>query len=373
IWNERDRYGLKGYHFSWSHDTMDVSTACDLVERCFLTFDTPRWVPDPGFNFVSLFLLQNRGMSFEQIDIFLRCFNSVVREKVLQPARQEPSPHLIETRRSACQFARRAVPAREALEVFSADRYAAAERFWLAEFAGSPLPAGGTRRLPGSPDSNEDWRPGPWLPLGRPLLETLERGWGAERTSVLLAALAAALLRLGGRDDTAVVTAVDDREPFPVRLAATERLVFRDLAQAARRKLAAAAPHRLFAPRILSGVFRMPGYLKAHPVFDVGYLEAATSSLASDDGLQRFAVPVYRELELILRVEAREDGGALQLLSCRDAWAPERMKELGEVLLEILGAAAVDPEVPLGDVPLAVLERPAKLFGRPLGALQFNF
>ena len=376
IWQQRDKYGIKGYHFSWSHNTMDVSTACDIVERCCLTFDKPLWVPDPGFNFVSLFLLQNRGMSFEQIETFLRCFNSVVREKVIEPARHEPSPQLIENLRRACQYDRPAKPELATLEVFSADRYGAAERFWLAEFASGPAPAGGRARHAhgsGEDRSGEDWLQGPLLPLAPPLLASLERACGTGRGSVLLAALATALLRLSGRDDTAVVAALDGTEPFPVRLSTTERRAFRDLAQAAQRKLEAAMPHRRFAPVITSGVFRMPGYLKTPLVFDVGYLEAAPDP-DPDDGLRRFASPGYGDLELILRVkaEARRDGCALQLLSLPGAWTSERVATLGQALLEIVSVAAANPYVTLGDIPLT-LPHPAGLSGRPLAALEFNF
>ncbi|HWM92613.1 MAG TPA: PhpK family radical SAM P-methyltransferase [Thermoanaerobaculia bacterium] len=371
IWNERDRYGIEGYHFSWSHDTMDVSTACDLVERCFFTFDTPLWVPDPGFNFVSLFLLQNRGMSFDQIETFLRSFNAVVREKMLEPVRPEPSPRVIENLRRACQFDRPAAVDREVFEIASADRYTAAEQFWLSELSGSPPQAGGKERL--ASDAGEALTPGPVLPLERLQLESLAHACGTERSSVLLAALAVALLRLEGRDDTAVVAAVGSGAPFPVRLAATERSIFRDLARAAERRMAVAAPHRSFAPIILSGVCRMPGYLKAPPTFDLGYLEATS---ASDDGLLRFAAPHYRELALILRLDAREEreeGAALHLLSSRRVWAPERIADLGAALLKILSAAAVDPDVPVGDIPLAMPVPLAEISGRPLSSLQFNF
>ena len=371
IWKERDRYGLKGYHFSWSHDTMDVSTACDLVERCFFTFDTPLWVPDPGFNFVSLFLLQNRGMSFEQIETFLRSFNSVIREKMLEPARREPSPHLIENLRRASQFDRPAAVEPEAFEIFSAERYTAAERFWLAEFSNGPLPATGKARL--APEPGEPWQQGPLLPLSRLQLETLEQTCGAGRGSVLLAALAAALLRLDGRDDTAVVAAVGDGAPFPVRLTVTEKLAFRDLAREAQRRRATAAPHQPFAPIVLAGVFRMPGYLKASPVFDLGYLEALEATSAAEDSLPRFAAPAYRDLTLILRLDVRADGLTLQFLSSPGVWAPERMEELGVALLEILSVAAADPDIPVGDIPLAMPAPPAEISERPLSSLQFNF
>jgi hypothetical protein len=109
--------------------------------------------------------------------------------------------------------------------------------------------------------------------------------------------------------------------------------------------------------------------MKVPPVFDVGYLDAAAEAA---DGPERFAAPAYREVELILRVEERGEGLAMQLLSRRDRPAPG-LAELGEALLAILGAAARQPDVPLGDIPLAAPAHPAKLPGRPLAALQFNF
>ncbi len=380
IWRERDRYGIKGYHFSWSHDTMDVDTACDLVESCFFRFDTPVWVPDPGFNFVSLFLLQNRGMSFDQIETFLRSWNAVVRQQVLEPNRRDEAPHLIEDLRRACQFDRPAEPRREAFEVISAERFLAAEEFWREEFA-TPLSAGAAGGAGGgsrqAPETGVAWRQGAMLPLARPRLEALEQGCGVERGSVLLAALGAALLRLDGRTDLAVVVAGDEREPFPVRLAASEKTSFRALAQAAAGKRAAAAPHRLFAPSLFASTFRVPGAMKAAPVFDVGYVEtrpllATMAETLEVDGPERFTAPAYRDLELILRLEQRGDGQALQLLARGEAPAAG-LEELGEALLEILGAAAGDPGVLLGDVPLAVLAHLPRLPGRPLAALQFNF
>jgi len=366
IWQEKDRYGIEGYHFSWSHDTMDVNTACDLVESCFFRFDKPVWVPDPGFNFVSLFLLQNRGMSFDQIDTFLHSWNAVVREQVLQPVRGEASPQTIENLRRACQFDRPAVPDREVLEIFSAERFRAAERFWRDEMA-APLSSGMSGGV-GGVDPGEEWREGPLLPFARPRLEALEQGCGVGRESVLLAALAAALLRLDGRDDLAVVAALDEREPFPVRLAANDRLAFRALAQAAERKRAAALPHRRFASSLFASTFRIPGAMKQAPVFDVGYLEAR--SLTALHGPERFAAPAWRDLALLLRVAERDGNVTLQLLSRRDV---PSLPELGEALLAILGAAARHPDVPVGDVALTTLAHPAKLPGRPLAALQFNF
>jgi hypothetical protein len=209
--------------------------------------------------------------------------------------------------------------------------------------------------------------PGPVLSLERLQLGNLAHACGTEPGSVLLSAFAAALLRLEGRDDMAIVAADRSGMPFPVRLAVIERWGFRRLAQAAERKMAAAAPHQRFAPVVLSGVCRMPGYLKVPPVFDLGYLEAAS---ALDDGLLRFTAPAYRDLALILRLE---DATALRLLFSPRVWAPDRIADMGAALLRILSAAAADPDVAVGDIPLAMTAPFAEISGRQLSALQFNF
>jgi hypothetical protein len=317
-------------------------------------------------------------MSFDQIGTFLRCFNAAVREKVLDPSRREPSPQLIENLRRACQYERPAAPQVEALEVFSADRYAAAERFWLAEYAdagtGRPSPPAHAGAPGASAAGQAAWRSRPAGRLSRQRLEALERGCGIAGSSVLLSAVAAALLRLDGRDDTAVVAAPDAGEPFPVRLRASERLGFRDLARLAHERLTAARPHRRFGPRIFSGVFRMPGYLKAPPRFELGYLEVAAGAAPTGGSpLDRFADPAFDDLALVLVAERREDGLELRLCH-REGWPPERVEELGETLLEILDAAAADAAVHLGDVPIAALARhPAQLPGSAVAVPQFNF
>jgi hypothetical protein len=105
---------------------MDVATAVHLVERCFMSIDTPVWVPDPGFNYVSSYMLQNRGMTFDQIKTFLRSFSAVIREKIAQPNRTETSPGLIEALKRACQFDRTFTDETAGVPILSADSYRAA-------------------------------------------------------------------------------------------------------------------------------------------------------------------------------------------------------------------------------------------------------
>jgi radical SAM PhpK family P-methyltransferase len=49
IWKKRDEYEIRGSSFQWSHKTMDATTACDLVDRVFLTVDDSIFLPQFGF------------------------------------------------------------------------------------------------------------------------------------------------------------------------------------------------------------------------------------------------------------------------------------------------------------------------------------
>ena len=224
---EKDKYGIKGYHFSWAHNTMDVATACHLVERCFMSIDTPVWVPDPGFNYVSLYMLQNRGMTFDQIKTFLRSFSAVVREKLAQPIRTETSPALIEDLRKACQFDR-AFPDETAAPMFSAESYRAAETFYCDEL--------GSRSSVEEIDhdnqtlTRDDWRVSDPLDASQSLVQQLMTDCQTDRAATLIAIYLTTLWLAENRKDSSVVLALGDFENYPVRLAVHPSETFRELA-----------------------------------------------------------------------------------------------------------------------------------------------
>ena len=346
VWKQKERYGIKGYHFSWSHDTMNVGTACDLVKECFFRFDVPVWVPDPGFNFVSLYLLENRGMSFDQIDTFLRCFNAVVREQVAGPALTEPAPDLIESLRRACQFDRIEKPDVELVEAFSAAKYSQAEEFWCRELAHLPDSMNGSP----SPRSAPVWEVSEAAKVDHSLLEFLKTQCEADSSSVLLALYAAALWA-EGRDNPAIAAAIDDAQPVPLRLQPSPDIGLRRLVAAAQQKLTAARSHRRFVLPVLSAGFRRSANRRVRPRVDLGYLELA-GGLRVDDS-KRFPSPPYCDLELICGAYRNGEATELRLLH-----APDRRNELAAqrlvaALRAVTEAAASRPDVQLRDIPLA--------------------
>lgn len=104
IWNDREKYGVKGSAFNWSHQTMDAATACDLIDNMFLSVKNSIWLPQNGFELWSVFYLQRKGMERENIKAFLRSFNAAVKDKLLYPDRKEISSTTLAEMRASCQF-----------------------------------------------------------------------------------------------------------------------------------------------------------------------------------------------------------------------------------------------------------------------------
>ncbi|MGE5343499.1 MAG: PhpK family radical SAM P-methyltransferase [Candidatus Omnitrophota bacterium] len=95
IWKQKEKYNIQGNSFEWSHHTMDSTTACDLIDRIFLSIKEPVWVPQFNFDINSLFHLWLRGMTWEQINDFLHAFNNGIREKLIDPSRTGMSPQVV--------------------------------------------------------------------------------------------------------------------------------------------------------------------------------------------------------------------------------------------------------------------------------------
>ena len=83
IWEKRNEFGLIGSNFSWKHNTMSVSEACDLNEWAFFYLNEPVWTPDPGFNFISIYYMKKRGYTVPEIKDLLKSFNAIIKLKLI--------------------------------------------------------------------------------------------------------------------------------------------------------------------------------------------------------------------------------------------------------------------------------------------------
>lgn len=101
IWKQRGKYGLTGSHFEWSHATMDSKEATGLIREIFISIETSVWLPQQGFDFLSLFHLLNRGISLPRVKEFLRSFNMGIKEKLSNPSAPEAGTEIVDRMKSA--------------------------------------------------------------------------------------------------------------------------------------------------------------------------------------------------------------------------------------------------------------------------------
>lgn len=97
IWRQKEKYGITGESFEWSHRTMDSQTACDIIDENFLQIKNSIWMPQYNFDFDNALHLLHRGWSMTKIKEFIKTFNLGVRDKLTNPENQEVNPEILAT------------------------------------------------------------------------------------------------------------------------------------------------------------------------------------------------------------------------------------------------------------------------------------
>ncbi len=107
IWNEREKYNIKGSQFEWSHNTMTSHVACDLVDNMLLSIKDSIWLPQYNFCFPSVSHMLQRGMNLEQVKQFVGAFSDGMKEKLSGPRDKNINTELIEKMKKACTISDR--------------------------------------------------------------------------------------------------------------------------------------------------------------------------------------------------------------------------------------------------------------------------
>jgi p-methyltransferase len=71
IYRQKDKYGIKGDGFVWTHATMDSLEAMDHIDRMFLSVDESLWLPQWSFDFWIIPYLIGKGISVERFKTFM--------------------------------------------------------------------------------------------------------------------------------------------------------------------------------------------------------------------------------------------------------------------------------------------------------------
>ena len=69
IWRQKEKYGITGESFEWSHRTIDSQTACDIIDENFLQIRHSIWMPQYNFDFANALYLLHRGWGMKKSKI----------------------------------------------------------------------------------------------------------------------------------------------------------------------------------------------------------------------------------------------------------------------------------------------------------------
>lgn len=341
VWRKRDEFALKGKAYGWSHYTMNAETAVELVVRSFMALENVSWVPDPGYNWVSFYANEKRGMSIERQRTFIKFFVAAAKERLLKPNLKQISPALLENFKVSAQFDRPGEPDMSVIEPFSGARYRAAEKFWIDEFGNaSRVAIGGKFESAGSTSVSRF--------VDRRLSEKLHSAYEWDFAEVALTCYGALLARISGQGEAIVVASLDDKEPFPVLFRPSADSSFADFANASNQKLEQARLHRLFAFFILTNPLRMKEFGSVCPSFRAGCLVVGASKATMVGRLEHYPA-VNNQIDLLLKLTVGTDGTTFEISCPTGRYSAAQVEKIAEGLMSALELLSTRANIKLSD------------------------
>lgn len=345
IYKEKEKYGIKGNGFSWRHDTMDVDTACDLIERCFLSVQNSVWLPEHGFEQWSTFYLMRKGMTMQQIKDYVTCYNTAIKEKLLCPDRKLIDPKILAATKATAQFDVPSEVSIEPIDALSGNHYLAAEKFWIGEFTTNPP------RAALSIGREEDEWASAMSFVPALTVESVETKCELSIEDIILSAFSVLLSRLCGMEDSAIIAVNDHPNParavLPLRLQPAWSRSFKSFAESVREKRLEASEHQPYAISILSNPIRMGLFEATPPVFDVGYAFGREHDSRSDcfEAYPHLADSV----KLLLTASRQAEGLQVNVGGC---FSEATCRTLADYMASLLREVSESPEMRLIDIPI---------------------
>jgi hypothetical protein len=298
------------------------------------------WVPDPGYNWVSFYLNETRGMSIEQQKTFIKFFVAAAKEKLLKPNIKQISPALLENFKLSAKFDRPVKPDLSVLEPYSGARYVAAEKFWIDEFRQARRPA--ASKLGSGPSTSVARF------VSRQLSEQLSSSYSVDFAELVFACYGALLARISGQDEAVLVASLDEKEPFPVVFHSSEQSTFADFARASSQKLQQARIHRLFAFFILTNPLRMKEFGSTCPSFSAGCIVAGSQEVTMLERLEHYPA-VNKQIDLLLKLTSGADGTSFEVSCPTGRYSQTQVEKIAEDLMSALEVLSASMNLKLND------------------------
>jgi len=324
IWQQKEKLGIRGSAFNWSHHTMDSEMACDLIDNMFLCIENSIWLPQFGFEQWSTFYLQRKGMTLSQIKTFLKCFNAIIKQDLVQPGR-DMDPALLESLRASSQFDRGERPEMRSVEALSGTHYQAAEHFWKSEFRNASSDPHLTKLLGTPATTASGWSSVP-VAINFSEITAAAADCNADPSSLILAVYSNLISMFAERKDIVILCAISQAQQagiVPLRLFPSGDVRFSEYLLRLQQLIAQSLEHKLFAFYFITNQSHMAECHGSCPVFDVGYSfnapEAGDRAFGVEEVL-RFHSQLERNLSMLLNVARAEDGLNAQLWYSTDSF-----------------------------------------------------
>lgn len=343
VWRKRDKFALKGKAYGWSHYTMNAETAVELVVRSFMALEKVNWVPDPGYNWVSFYLNETRGMSIDQQKLFIKFFVAAAKEKLLKPNIKEISPALLKNFKLSAQFDRPEKPDLSVLEPYSGASYVAAETFWVDQFRNAA-------RVDDAPNAEHGASTSVARFVSKQLKEKLCTSYNMDFTELIFSYYGALLAQSSGRNEAVVVASLDEdeKEPFPVFFQHNPELAFTEFARVSSQNLEQARLHRLFAFFILTNPLRMKEFGRVCPSFTAGCFAGDSTETTMAGRLEHYPA-VNQQLDLLLRLVNGADGTTFEVSCPTGRYPQELIEKIAEAIMSALDALNARSDLKLKD------------------------
>lgn len=368
VWQEREKFGLKGTSFSWKHNTMDAATACDLMEEAMIKLDTPIWVPDPGYNFISLYIMRQRGVSFEKQRIFLRCFNAIVKEKILYPHRKDVSPQLIENLRRSCRYDEPLEIDMRPIQIISDTCYLQAESYLYHEYVENAPPHLNSEKQIEQP-SHQGLLASKAILVDEKVLENLKTIYMPSLSDILLSAfgiLIKVIERSGVVDS--LVSSING-EVIPFRFTFGDGILLDEFMMQNARKREEAIRHHRFALSILTHPLWEKRYRQKSPLFRYGFLECDDENIVLKR-LQQYTPRVYCHLGFALFLHSNQ---GIKVIYSSEKYREETIEQYIRSFHEILSMMSSKSDIPIQEIGFEHQKDELNTTIRNIASKGFNF
>ena len=356
IWERREEYGVKGSSFSWSHETMDYMEACELIEKMFLSLEGSVWLPQNGFEQWSVFYLQRKGMGMEEIKRFLRSFNATIKEKLLEPGKEEIDEKLMERVRRSSRGGEEEEMREE--EELSGRRYKEAEAYWVREMGEEESRSRLGMVIEGEA-RGEEMRGRKEIKIEVEEIEEIGREIGASGRAVILGAYSLMLMRVSGEREQVIVVGRKEggkKEVKPIKVRGEWGEGFGEYVREIERKEREGEEHKRYGMGIVSNELRMREHGKKRGKLEVGYEYEEGDEGGEGGGMIEEAKRRNKEVREEMRIEmgVRREGRWMKMeLRYREGEiGEERAEKMIRYVEKIIRGVKGREEEKLGEIEL---------------------